>query len=101
MRAREYHIRFERVRMSATADGATTCYHQRRREGVNERERDARVEREIPAKERKRTSSREWPRRRVPSRQAGGHWFEPSTAHWKKGARFSLALLPLWALTFS
>src|SRR5438874_12692326 len=63
------------------ADGATTCYHRPAGEDASERQAGLPLEREIPVKKGKRGSPREQSRTRRSSRQAEGHWFEPSTAH--------------------
>jgi hypothetical protein len=69
-------------------DGATTCYHEGARTGASERQPGATARAETPANRRKYANYRKRGYSRLPARQAGGHWFEPSTAHtkpWKSG----------------
>ncbi len=61
--------------------GATTCYHEGARTGANEGQPGGAARAETPADSRKHTNNRKQGYIRLPARQAGGHWFEPSTAH--------------------
>ncbi len=64
-------------------DGATRCYHECSRTGANERQPGAAARAETPANGRKHAINCKHRYGRLPARQAGGHWFEPSTAHSK------------------
>ena len=64
----------------SSVTGATTCYHQGAPKGANGRQRCLPEHEKTPANHLRSAKNRKSRYGTLPARQAGGHWFEPSTA---------------------